>query len=222
MTRIWHQAGCAPASWRPPLLLSICNFIRLFLLLQLILTFSKIWERFIFLTIHICLHHFSFHHTHFFLRATSPSFMPSFALSFPSYPSSNLFPVLPRSISTSQQAQSDPCTPHKRRLRESIEILMAAAGKTAFRAICGGSAAAPRQRVWTLGTVMVTQWQMEARWKEANEKKKRECAHAYTWEGNSSRQLAPLHASAEFPPGDSIYYSEHVNPILTRTFIHLS
>lgn len=82
----------------------------------------------------------------------------------------------PCSISTSQQAQSDPCTSHKRRLRESIEILMAAAVKTALYVICGGSAAVPRQRVWTLGTAMVTQWQMEMRWSKMT-KKEGICEH---------------------------------------------
>lgn len=79
---------------------------------------------------------FSTYSSHPFLLSTFPSFMPSFTLSCPLYASSNLFPVLPRSISASQ-----------RKLQGSIEILIALVSKTAFRAICGGSKAAPRQSV---------------------------------------------------------------------------
>lgn len=217
-------AGCAPAFCRPPMLPSIPTFFCLFLFLQLILTWLKRWLIFISLPLTSIYITPAFIPLIWSLSSSNLSLFHTISsLSWPLFPSSNLFPVLPRPICASQQAQSGACTPHEQRLWECIEILIDPACKTAFRAIRGGSTAAPKQRVWTLGTATVMQWQMVARWSKANKKKrKRERAHAYTWGRNSSRQLASSHASAKFPPGDSIYWSEHVNPVLMWTLIHLS
>lgn len=109
--------------------------------------FLNRWLVFIFLATQLHLHHSSFHHTYSIspLSSSNPSIFHAIIYSFMplSIPAPSCFPVHPRSISTSQQAPSGACTPHERKLRERIEILMA----PAFRTLRGGSAAAPRQRV---------------------------------------------------------------------------